>query len=192
MVYHKHKVTLLPKFLKALIALILPWFFLYKYGLLTSNSIVGPILLLWTFVIVAYVTHIYTLWKLNVYFVTTKRLVHIQHENVFKKFQVETPIERILNVSYKIPGASASMLHYGDVLVQVVGVNDPLILKKVPRPEDVKDFIWQTHLQHGNQKVTYTQPEIIDRDANLSYSPRNLESQVDTDADEGDDEEEDE
>lgn len=188
MVYHKHKITLLPKVLKALIVLILPWYFLYKYGLLTSNSVAGPIMLIWTFIIVAYLTHIYTLWRLNVYFVTTKRLVHIQHENVFKKFQVETPIERILNVSYKIPGASASMLHYGDVLVQVVGVNDPLILKKIPHPEDVKDFIWQTHLQHGNQKVTYTQPEIIPNDVNLPYSPRNLESTVEDDDKEDDNE----
>lgn len=174
-VYHKHKVTLMPKVIKALIALILPWFFVYKYGFLTSNSVAGPLLLIWTFAIVAYLTHVYTLWNLNVYFVTTRRLVHIQHENVFKKYQVETPIERILNVSYKVNGALPAMMHYGDVLVQIVGVNEPLILRKVPHPSDVKDFIWDTHLKHGNQKVTYTQPEIVSQDVNLKYSPRNLE-----------------
>ncbi len=65
------------------------------------------------------------------------------------------------------------MFGYGDVFVQVVGLDHPLVLKNVPQPSDVKDFIWQIHLSYGgDQKITFTKPEIAPVEKYIPYAPK--------------------
>jgi hypothetical protein len=56
---------------------------------------------------------------------------------------VETPLERILNVSYQIKGFWPSLFRFGVVEVQAAGLADPLSLKNISQPEKVKDFLWK-------------------------------------------------
>src|SRR3546814_4664852 len=64
----------------------------------------------------------------------SKRLVHILHTGLFKKTVVETPLDRILNVSFRTTGILSTLFNYGDVLVEVVGLDHSLILKAIPGP----------------------------------------------------------
>jgi hypothetical protein len=83
---------------------------------------------------------------LNSYLITSQRLVVVIYRHLFSKQVIETPIERILNISFKRHGFWASMLNFGEVVVQVVGLIEPIVLKKVRHPELIKDYLWQIHI----------------------------------------------
>jgi hypothetical protein len=177
-VYRKHELTLVPKIFQVFILIFIPWFFGLKYDFIFSSKFHTQLFLAWTILIGFFAVHIFLVWSINVYMVTSKRLLHIAHTGLFKKMVSETPLDRILNVSFQTTGIFSTLFRYGDVLVQVVGLDHPLVLKAVPNPSTVKDFIWKIHLEYGgDQKITYTQPEIARADANIPYAP-NIEPKI--------------
>ncbi|GAC1412704.1 MAG: hypothetical protein NVSMB66_2510 [Candidatus Doudnabacteria bacterium] len=171
-IYRKHELTLVPKILQVFILIFIPWFLGLKYNFVFSSSIHTEIFLVWTILVAIFTIHIFLIWSINVYMVTTKRLLHIAHTGLFQKLVSETPLDRILNVSFRTTGLFSTIFRYGDVLVQIVGLDHPLVLKDVPNPVQVKDFIWKMHLEYGgDQKITYTQPEIAPVDKHIPYAP---------------------
>lgn len=172
-VYRKHELTLVPKIFQVFILIFIPWFLGLKYDFIFSSKTHTQIFLFWTILVAIYTAHIFLVWSINVYMVTTKRLLHIAHTGLFKKMVSETPLDRILNVSFRTTGLFSTIFRYGDVLVQVVGLDHPLVLTNVPSPSHVKDFIWKMHLEYGgDQKITYTQPEIAPLSAHIPYAPK--------------------
>ena len=130
-----------------------PWYFLIKYELVSNFE---RLLLFWTFLVLIYGIHTYLVWLLNAYIVTDKRLINIAHKSIINKRVVETPLERILNVSFQIKGVWQSLFKFGTVEVQAAGLSDPLSLKNVSQPDKVKDFLWKIHNQHQGSG-TFTQ-----------------------------------
>ena len=116
--------------------------FLIKYELQTRFN---RILLFWTALIIIYVLYKYVLWLINVYIITDKRLIAINYKSLVHKIVLETPIERIHNISAETKGFVKSMLKIGDVIVQVASLTQPMILKNLKHPEEVKDFLWRVH-----------------------------------------------
>ncbi len=171
-IYRKHEITLLPKVLEIFALIFLPWFFGLKYNFIFSAPSHAKLFIAWSVLVGIYALYIFIIWSINVYMVTSKRLLHIYHTGLFKKLVLETPLDRILNVSFQTTGVFSTMFGYGDVLVQVVGIDHPLILKSVPHPNEIKDFIWELHHNYGgDQKITYTQPEIAPADKEIPYAP---------------------
>lgn len=172
-IYRKHEMTLVPKILQVFVLIFVPWYFGLKYDWVFASPTHTKIFGAWTLLVAAYAFHVFLIWAINVYMVTTKRLLHIQHTGLFKKYVTETPLDRILNVGFSTTGVFSTLFHYGDVFVQVVGIEHPLVLKSVPNPSDVKDFIWKLHHSYGgDQKITYTQPEIAPLGKEIPYAPR--------------------
>lgn len=91
------------------------------------------------------------LWRLNRNILTNRRLIKIAHTGLMKRLVIETPLERILNVSYKTTGILSSLFRYGDVEVQVVGLMEPMVLKNISHPSVVKDYLWKLHLSTAPQ-----------------------------------------
>ena len=127
-----------------------PWFFLIKYELVSNYD---RLLLFWTFLVLLYGLNAYLIWLLNVYIVTDKRLINVSYKNLLNKKVVETPLERILNVSFQIKGFWQSLFRFGTVEVQAAGLVDPLSLKKVSQPDKVKDFLWKVHNEHSGEGI---------------------------------------
>lgn len=172
-VYRKHEVTLVPKVFEIFLLIFVPWFLGLKYDFIFSSRLHTIIFLLWTLLVAIYTLNVFLLWSINVYIVTSKRLLHIKHTGIFKKLVNETPLDRILNVSFSTKGVFSTMFDYGDVFVQIVGLDHPLVLTEIPMPSKVKDLIWQMHLTYGGeQKITYTTPEIAPVDKHIPYAPR--------------------
>jgi|GEM_PF-740085 len=172
-VYRQHEMTLVPKVLQVFVLLFVPWYLGLKYQYIFSSAAHTKIFLVWTVLVTLFALRFFLIWTFNVYIVTTKRLLHIEHSGIFKKSVIETPLDRILNVSFKTTGFFSTLFHYGDVAVQVVGLDQPLILQRVPNPSKVKDFLWQMHIEFsGEQKITYTEPEIAPVDQHIPYAPR--------------------
>lgn len=143
-VYRQTEAVLFKPVLVIFALIYFPWYFLIKYELVSTYD---RLLLFWTFLVLIYGVHKYFVWLLNAYIVTNKRLIKIEHKNVFNKKVLETPLERILNVSYQVKGFWPVLFKFGTVEVQAAGLTDPLSLKKVSQPEKVKDFLWKMHNQ---------------------------------------------
>ncbi len=159
--YRKHEITLVPKVLEIFILIFIPWFFGLKYSFVFSSRAHTNIFLLWTLIVAIFALHTFLVWTINVYLVTSKRLLHIAHTGLFKKMVTETPLDRILNVSFRTSGILSTIFRYGDVLVQIVGLDHPLVLKSVPNPSAVKDFIWKMHLEYGGiGNLAFNKPQI--------------------------------
>ncbi len=133
------------------ILIYLPWSFLIKYDLHIQFR---RILIFWSILVLIYFTNKYLIWLLNSYLVTNQRLIVIIYRHLFQKQVIESPIERILNISFKQKGILPSVLNYGDVEVQIVGLVDPLIFRHVKKPAKVKDFLWGVHNEFSGKKIT--------------------------------------
>ncbi len=141
-VYRQTEAVLFKPVLLIFVLIYFPWYFLIKYELVSKYD---RLLLFWTFLIILYAVHKYLVWLLNAYIVTDKRLINVQHKSVLNKKVVETPLDRILNVSFQIKGFWQSLFKFGTVEVQAAGLSEPLALKNVSQPEKVKDFLWKIH-----------------------------------------------
>lgn len=119
-----------------------PWAFILKYDLLFR---LNRLLLTWTFLVITYAIYKYVLWLINVYLITDKRLIAVIYKSLINKVVLETPIERIHNISAQTKGLAHSLLKIGDVTVQVASLTQPMVLKNLKKPEEVKDFLWKTH-----------------------------------------------
>jgi membrane protein YdbS with pleckstrin-like domain len=134
-----------------------PWYFLIKYGLVENYA---RLLFFWTALVFLYGIRAYFVWLLNAYIVTDKRLINIAHKSLLNKKVVETPLERILNVSFQIKGFWQSLFRFGTVEVQAAGLSDPLALKNVSQPDKVKDFLWKVHNRHSGGDILTKNLEI--------------------------------
>ncbi|MEK7617744.1 MAG: PH domain-containing protein [Patescibacteria group bacterium] len=119
-----------------------PWAFLIKYELHARFS---RLLITWTFLVILYAVYKFILWLINVYLITNKRLIAVIYKSLINKTVLETPIERIHNISAQTKGLAHSLLKIGDVTVQVASLTQPMVLKNLKNPEDIKDFLWKTH-----------------------------------------------
>src|SRR6185503_9306663 len=164
------KLILLPIGFLGLIVLYIPWSLVFKYDV--GQPFTG-IILFWTIVVVIFFLRKLILWHRNKYLISNKRLIKFEHIGLFKKIVVETPLERILNVSYKTTGLLSSTTKFGDVEVQVVGLIEPIILKNIRHPAQVKDFLWDLHsktapMAHSAQTIS---PE--DLQEQIGYTKQN-------------------
>ena len=125
-----------------LILIYFPWYFLLKYELVASYY---RLLIFWTLLIFLYAVHQYFLWLLNVYILTDKRLIKVEYRSMMNKQVLESPLNRILNVSFGIHGFWQALFSFGSVDVQVAGLSHPLILKNVSHPAEIKDMLWKIH-----------------------------------------------
>ncbi len=162
--YRQTEMVLIKPLLLISLGLYIPWYLGIKFNVIAQYRVLFSLL---TLAIALYGVRAYILWQRHQYVITTKRLIRLTHDGIFKKVVIETPLERILNVSYKTTGFWSSIMRYGDVEVQVVGLVEPLILSKVKEPSAVKDYLWRLHeekskpmtnddLVHMQEKVGYT------------------------------------
>jgi hypothetical protein len=170
-IYRSHEITLAWPVFKTFFLLFMPWFFAIEYGVAGEYE---SIFVIYTAIVCLYLAWKFVIWYLNVYIITTSRLIEIQRSGVFSKEVLETPLERILNVSFRTTGFVSTLFGYGDVLVQVVGLEQPIDIEDVPTPHAVKDFLWAMHEEHGGlaMQPTHTTPEIAPVGAAIPYAPK--------------------
>jgi hypothetical protein len=148
----------------------IPWFFFIKFDLAFEYR---KILLLWTMIVALYALRVYILWHLKEYIITTKRLIHISHYGMFKKQVIETPLERILNVSFQTTGLTSSLFRFGDVEVQVVGLTQPIVLKNIKQPGEIKDYLWQLHSKYNAAEGSMRKSDIPTIQEKIGYAKSN-------------------
>ena len=149
-VFRQTEAVLFKPILLIFILIYFPWYFLLKYELASSYV---RLLFFWTILIFIHAVRKYLLWLLNVYLQTNQRLVSMQYAGLFSKKVLESPLDKILNVSFQLSGFWQAVFKYGDVEVQVAGLPAPIILKNVAQPSQIKDTLWRAREQASNFKI---------------------------------------
>ena len=141
-VYRQTEAVLFKPVLIVFVLIYFPWYFLLKYDL-AANYV--RLLFFWTLLVLLYAANKYVIWLLNTHILTDRRLVSVRYRNMLNKQVMESPLDRILNISFKVAGFWQAMFSFGDVEVQVAGLPQPLLMKNISKPNEVKDFLWQVH-----------------------------------------------
>ena len=149
-VYRQSPFVLIHPLLISAIVLILPLYAVFRYA--SDINTLRSALLVWTFAVLIYSFRIIIIWRLNSYVITNQRIVHYSQKGLFDQTVTETPHERVLNVSYKTEGVISRVVGYGDVVVQVVGLMEPIILKNIATPLAIKDYLWEMHKRLAQDK----------------------------------------
>ena len=152
--YRQAEAVLIKPALLIFVFIYFPWFFLLKYEIAGTYV---RLLLFWTILVALYTINKYVLWLINCYVVTNKRLVILKYKSSFNKAVLESPIDRILNVSFTAHGVLPVLFGFGDVQVQVAGLTEPMVFKNVSKPAEVKDFLWKTHSQNEKPHKHYVE-----------------------------------
>lgn len=164
-VFHQTKWVLAKPLLLCLVAIVGPWWYVSKLNIPRA----GTLLVIWTILILLYFLREYKLWSFQKYIITSRRLIKHHHDALFKKIVVETPLDRILNVSFKTTGLFSVICRFGDVEVQVVGLIEPIILKRITRPANIKEYLWRAHAEAGKQSG-FDAPHLQER---IGYTKHN-------------------
>lgn len=163
--FRRSSAVLVPSAVLVLALLGAPIWYGVRYSVLDAIFRLYP---LWAAVVGLWFLHRCFLWLREVYTVSTHRFVKVSHESVFQRVVTETALDRILNVSLRTTGPWSMLAGFGDIHLQVVGRVDPLVVRSVAHPAEVKEFLWRLHEQslahsrgHGMQEYATSQQKLV-------------------------------
>jgi uncharacterized membrane protein YdbT with pleckstrin-like domain len=93
---------------------------------------------IWIFGFLIWIDYYYDLW-----IITDKRLMNIEQRGLFMRKTSELDYAKVQDVSVDIKGFLATVLNYGDVLVQTAGEQPNFLFRTIPNPLYVKKLIMQ-------------------------------------------------
>lgn len=103
-----------------------------------STSFIFFISSTWTLLMWAKLFTIWTDYYLDIWIVTSNRIVNIDQKGLFNREVSTLQIERIQDVTFEIRGIVATVLGFGDVHVQTAGEMEEFLIQGVANPERVK------------------------------------------------------
>lgn len=105
--------------------------------------------------LLAFALFIFIQW-FNNYFdiniITTKRIIDIEQEGIFKRKISEFPLERIQDVTARCSGIFQTYLNFGDVYIQTAGETPNFTLHLVPKPYLISKKIIEIHHEFSGRK----------------------------------------
>lgn len=132
-------------------ALIISLLFLFEpLGVVISYQTIGDILRTYQ----AHVTFLYTAWLLvlwiilsnywtdyylDLWAITTRRVVLVDQRGFFRRFISSFRLERLQDMNIEVNGIFATLLDYGTIEAQTAGgSNEEFISHSMPKPRDIK------------------------------------------------------
>lgn len=115
----------------------------------------------------------YFLWENDVYVLTNHRIIDIDRNQIFSKRVTEISLDKIQDVTYKVNGALAMMIGYGEVNIQSAGKDLNIAIELAPSPEKLQKQITQAfhNYREYSGMVNYKQGDSIAKDNNNLNSP---------------------
>ena len=156
LILRRHWFIILGKFIFWGIAALMP-FLLYLilfdvFGEWFSSPAVNAILVLFTSIYYLYIWlfafHSFVDYYLDVWIVTSERVVNIEQKGLFSREVSEQKLHRIQDVTSQLKGFFSTMLDFGTVFVQTAGEKPRFIFKQIPRPQRVAKKIIKIIEQH--------------------------------------------
>lgn len=87
-------------------------------------------------------------WWNGMYILTTERIIDVDQRNPFHRVVGELPIENIQDAAYEVKGLMATLLNYGNVVVQTIGGGTTITMELVEAPYSVQQAILEARNTH--------------------------------------------
>lgn len=119
--------------------IIAPFFFLYPLFHWSSWGVVIFFVAVCIGVLIA--LRIVIVYSLNVFIITSDRIIDIDQRGFFDRTVSETTYDKIQDVSFRIKGIGQTILHYGSVIIQTAGAQANIELDGVREPSRIQQII---------------------------------------------------
>lgn len=84
---------------------------------------------------------IWTDYYLDVWTITTKRLVTVDQRGLFNRLTGSFRLERLQDIEVYVRGIIATFLDYGDLEAETASEDQHFVARNIPHPQDVKALI---------------------------------------------------
>ena len=99
------------------------------------------VLSMYYFAIITFFFHAFLDFYLDVWVVTTERIIAIEQKGLFSRVISEQKLYRVQDVTSEVHGFFPTVLKYGNVFVQTAAEEQRFIFKNVPQPDFVVNLI---------------------------------------------------
>jgi uncharacterized membrane protein YdbT with pleckstrin-like domain len=108
---------------------------------------------LWLLVIWVIAFIIWTNYYLDIWIITSKKIIDIEQYGLFKRQVSILHLEKIQDITYDVHGLLQTFFQYGDLMVQTAGSSGSFPIKGVPNPALVQAKLNEAIIFHKkNQK----------------------------------------
>ncbi len=140
----------------------------------------GPVakLLLAAYILIVFVltlTEITDYW-LDVWIVTTERVINTEQKGLFNRVVSEVHLEQIQDITSETRGMLETFLTYGDVFIQTAGERERFQFKNVDNPDDVK--ITVSELVTTCKNMHHHDPRTIAPGLGAPHTPKGPEAHM--------------
>lgn len=119
--------------------------YLHAHELLSAFFFLASI---WYLLIWSAAFYTLTMYTLDVWIVTNKRIIDSKQKGFFHRTVAELHLSRIQDISVNTNGFLHTLLKFGDLQVQTAGAEDKFNFLQIPNPEAVKDQIMKLATNH--------------------------------------------
>lgn len=145
----RHPITLLPVAFGYLLVILIPIVgFIYLYSnepALVHDPVIFPIIVLLSSITFLYawliLFQMFMDYYLDVWIVTTKRILNVEHTGLFNRVVSELRLYRIQDVTAQINGFLHTILNYGFLEIQTAGEKTRFVFEEIPNPMSVSKSI---------------------------------------------------
>ena len=88
---------------------------------------------------------VWTNYYLDLWIVTTKRIIDIEQHSLFSREISECRLDRVQDITAEVVGVLPTMLNYGNVYIQTAAEAERFEMKNIPDPNGMKDLIFEQH-----------------------------------------------
>jgi uncharacterized membrane protein YdbT with pleckstrin-like domain len=145
MLVRRHPFYIAMKFVITFIVAMIPAFVASSYAPLLIENNLGAltmfIITLWFLILWVVFFYHFTMYTLDVWIVTNKRIIDSTQHGFFNRTISELHANRIQDVSVKIDGLIQTLFRFGDIQVQTAGTEEKFKFVQVPQPERIKNEI---------------------------------------------------
>ena len=149
----KHELTLILDFFKVFLSLLIFFSMIYFFhSYIFSSWFMICFLGIWFLVTLVYGFYEWTVWYLDLYVLTDKRVVDIEQKTLFSRQVSESSLDKIQDVTFEINGFLATFFNYGNVKIETAGKETVITLDQVKDPEHLQKIIFDAQSAYNKKQ----------------------------------------
>lgn len=145
MVVRRHGFIVFKEFVIYFILLLVPWvirwFLSSQFPIIWDDEMLHALIFLagsiYMLFVVLFVFAGFLDYWLDVWVITTERIISIEQKGLFSRSLIELQLDRVQDVNADISGFVPTLLHYGNISVQAAGAVSNTILQQVAHADAV-------------------------------------------------------